>query len=115
MGIAPTSCFACAAIVPPGAAGFLLALAVLLALAAFAMTGLALRARRAKHQVPASGVVGLTGRAETTIAPEGAVFVRGELWQARASSEIGRGERVRVIGLDSSALRLIVERDDQGR
>jgi membrane-bound serine protease (ClpP class) len=114
MGIALTSCLTSAAILPAAATGFLLALAVLLALPAFALASLALRARRAKHHAPLSGVIGLTGRAESPIAAEGTAFVRGELWQARSSSAIGRGERVRVIGVDGSALRLIVERDGEG-
>jgi membrane-bound serine protease (ClpP class) len=90
----------------------LLALAALLALGAFALTGLALRSRRSKRNVRTSGVIGLAGRAETAIAFEGAVFVRGELWHARSAAEIARGERVRVVGIDAAALRLIVERDD---
>jgi len=91
-----------------------LALGAALGLAVFLTARLALRARRVKHDVRVSGVIGLTGRAETAVAREGAVFVRGELWQARSSSEIARGERVRVVGLDGRALKLIVERDDEG-
>ncbi len=114
MWIAQINCLSRSAIVPPGAIIFLLALAVLLAMAAFRMSRLALHARRAKRDVRTSGVIGLAGRAETSIAYEGTVFVRGELWQARSSSEISRGERVRVIGVDGPALRLIVERYDAG-
>lgn len=103
-----------AAILSPGALLVLLALGALLGLAALATARVALRARRAKKEVRTSGVIGLTGRAETAVAREGAVFVRGELWQARSSAEIARGERVRVVGVDGSALKLIVERDDEG-
>ena len=91
-----------------------LALAALLALAAFALARLALRSRRAKRDVRAPGVIGLAGRAETPVGSGGAVFVRGELWQARSTDEIARGERVRVVGIDSESLRLIVERDGEG-
>ncbi|HYP25832.1 MAG TPA: NfeD family protein [Blastocatellia bacterium] len=91
-----------------------IALISLLALAAFALTGLALRSRRSKLDVRTPGVIGLAGRAETPIASGGAVFVRGELWQARSAAEIARGERVRVVGIDATDLRLIVERDGGG-
>lgn len=113
MWIAPISCLSRPAILSPGAIVFLLALAALLAPAAFMMARLALHARRAKRDVRISGVIGLAGMAQTPIASEGTVFVRGELWQARSTSEINRGERVRVIGVDGRALRLIVERYDE--
>jgi membrane-bound serine protease (ClpP class) len=111
MGI---TCLTRAAILSPGALIALLALGALLGLAAVATVRIALHARRAKNDVRTSGVIGLTGRAETAVAREGAVFVRGELWRARSSSEIARGERVKVVGVDGPALKLIVERDDEG-
>ena len=40
---------------------------------------LAIRARRSKVTTGGSGMIGLTGRATTAIAPEGKIFVRGEL------------------------------------
>ena len=114
MWIARISSLTRPAFLSQGAIIFLLALAALLAMAAFMMARLALRARRAKRDVRTSGVIGLAGRAETPVASEGTVFVRGELWQACSPSEISRGERVRVIGVDGPALRLIVERFDEG-
>lgn len=65
---------------------------------------LAMRARRAKVTTGSAGMIGLIGRAETAIAPEGTIFVRGELWKARSKMSIGPGEPVRVIGMDGLTL-----------
>jgi membrane-bound serine protease (ClpP class) len=65
---------------------------------------LAIRARRAKVTTGTAGMIGLLGRAETAIAPQGTVFVRGELWRARSQMSIARGEGVRVKGVDGLTL-----------
>jgi membrane-bound serine protease (ClpP class) len=70
---------------------------------------LAIRARRAKVTTGTAGMIGLVGRAQTTIAPQGTVFVRGELWRARSRMNIAPGEGVRVKGIDG--LMLDVEAD----
>jgi membrane-bound serine protease (ClpP class) len=49
-------------------------------------------------------MIGLMGRAETAIAPEGTIFVRGELWKARSKMNVARGESVRVTGMDGLTL-----------
>jgi membrane-bound serine protease (ClpP class) len=67
---------------------------------------------RAQMQRPTTGVSGLlhvTGVAQTTLDPEGQVMVRGELWTAVASAPaIPAGERIRVVGIEG--LKLKVER-----
>jgi membrane-bound serine protease (ClpP class) len=73
------------------------------------MLRLAIRARRSKVTTGTSGMIGLTGRAETAIAPEGTVFVRGELWRARSRMSVAKGERVRVIGVHGLTLDVEVE------
>ena len=35
-----------------------------------------------------AGMIGLHGKAQTAIAPEGTIFVRGELWRARYDGEV---------------------------
>jgi len=65
---------------------------------------LAIRARRAKVTTGSAGMIGLTGRAETAITPEGTVFVRGELWRARSQISIAPGDIVRVSGVDGLTL-----------
>lgn len=56
-------------------------------------------------------MIGLMGRAETAIAPEGTIFVRGELWKARSKMSIVPGESVRVIGMDGLTLDVEPEKD----
>ena len=45
------------------------------------------------------GMIGLEGRAETDLLPEGKVFVRGELWDAVSVGRLERGHPVRVTGV----------------
>lgn len=78
------------------------------------MLRLSLRARRAKMRPNVTDIVGLIGRAQTAIAPEGAVFVRGELWLARSRLNVSRGDKVRVIGIRGLALDVEAEMDDAG-
>jgi len=72
---------------------------------------LAIRARRAKVTTGTSGMIGLSGKAETAVAPQGTIFVRGELWRARSQMSIAPGERVRVTGMDGLTLDVEVEKD----
>jgi membrane-bound serine protease (ClpP class) len=72
---------------------------------------LAIRARRAKVTTGSSGMIGLIGKAETAIAPEGTIFVRGELWRARSKMSIAPAESVRVTGMDGLTLDVEAEKD----
>jgi membrane-bound ClpP family serine protease len=56
-------------------------------------------------------MIGLVGRAQTRIAPEGTVFVRGELWRARSNMHIAEGEPVRVMGVEGLTLAVEAESD----
>ncbi|HEY7544295.1 MAG TPA: NfeD family protein, partial [Blastocatellia bacterium] len=76
------------------------------------MIRLALRARGAKVITGQAGMIGLRGKAKTAIAPEGTVFVRGELWGARSRMKIVAGESVRVTGLDGLTLEVEAETDE---
>ncbi len=67
---------------------------------------IALRARHAKRGVCDTGILGLKGRTVTPVAPEGTVFVRNELWRARANVNIDEGESIRVTGLDGLTLKV---------
>jgi len=49
---------------------------------------------------------GLVGKARTGLDPEGSVFVRGEIWRARADEPIAAGERVEVVGVEGLELRV---------
>ena len=66
------------------------------------------RSRHKKRYPRVTSVVGLIGRAETLINNQGAIFVRDELWPARADVSIAPGESVRVVGLSRDSLCLVV-------
>jgi membrane-bound serine protease (ClpP class) len=69
------------------------------------------RVRGQKVRTGAENLVGATGEVSEPLTPVGQVRVLGELWAARAASELPRGTRVRVIAMDG--LRLEVEPEDQ--
>ena len=75
---------------------------------------LAIRARRAKVTTGTAGMIGLVGRAQTAIAPQGTVFVRGELWRARSQMNIAGGEGVRVKGINGLTLDVEAEKEPAG-
>jgi membrane-bound serine protease (ClpP class) len=91
--------------------GLILAVVIPFAVMMTFMVRLAIRARRVKVTTGRAGMIGLRGRAQTTIAPEGMVFVRGELWHARSQMSIAPGEGVRVLGLDGLTLAVEAEKD----
>ena len=72
---------------------------------AFLMT-IALKARRNKVVTGAQGLVGETGVAQTALAPQGKVFVHGELWDAVASSALSPGQMVVVRTVDGLLLQV---------
>jgi membrane protein implicated in regulation of membrane protease activity len=69
------------------------------------------RMRRQKVHTGMENLVGSTGQATERLAPTGQVRVLGEIWQARSSSELPRGSRVRVVAVDG--LTLEVESADE--
>jgi membrane-bound serine protease (ClpP class) len=84
--------------------GLVLAVVIPFAIILVFMLRLAFRARLSKVTTGTAGMIGLRGRAETDIAPEGTAFVRGELWKARSIMKIARGEGIRVIGVEGLTL-----------
>lgn len=51
-------------------------------------------------------LVGMVGRADTALAPEGNVFVRGEYWRARAEEPVPAGDPVEVTAVEGMRLRV---------
>ncbi|MBM3316730.1 MAG: nodulation protein NfeD [Candidatus Eisenbacteria bacterium] len=86
-----------------------------------AIVALAARAQGRRTVTGAEGLVGRIGEARTALAPEGRVFVHGELWRARSRERVAAGERVRVVRvrgleLDVEPQRVLAEgADDTGR
>jgi membrane-bound serine protease (ClpP class) len=75
------------------------------AITAFLMT-IALKARRNKVVTGAQGLVGETGVAQSALAPQGKVFVHGELWDAVAPSALPPGQLVVVRRIDGLTLQV---------
>ena len=74
---------------------------------AIAITSVAYSVSRAQARPLYSGVEALaseSGVAETDLAPEGSVRVRGELWNAVADQPVRRGERVEVVAVKDLVL-----------
>ena len=51
-------------------------------------------------------MIGMVGRVEEALAPEGRVFVRGEFWTARSDTPVAAGERVEVTAVEGMRLRV---------
>lgn len=77
-----------------------------LAVAALAVTlvRLLLRSRRLPVTTGHEGLLGLVGRAETQLDPEGWVLVGGEFWRARAGGRVPAGGRVVVTSVEGLTL-----------
>ncbi|RJP18982.1 MAG: nodulation protein NfeD [Candidatus Abyssobacteria bacterium SURF_5] len=61
---------------------------------------LVIRVHARKSVVGREGLIGEVGIAETDIATAGKIFVHGEIWNARSSRPISKGNKVRVVELD---------------
>ena len=62
-----------------------------------AVAGLVFRAQISKPTTGSSGLVGEIGVVRKALAPEGKVFVHGELWNARAKGPIDKDAKVRIV------------------
>jgi membrane-bound serine protease (ClpP class) len=54
-----------------------------------------------------AGMIGLEGRAETSLLPKGKVLVRGELWDAWSAMPIKKGEPIKVVKVQGLRLEVI--------
>jgi membrane-bound serine protease (ClpP class) len=62
------------------------------------------RMRRLKVQTGIENLIGATGVVTRRLAPSGTIRVLGELWEARSSTEVPAGARVRVVAVHGLAL-----------
>ncbi|UCG14968.1 MAG: nodulation protein NfeD [Deltaproteobacteria bacterium] len=67
---------------------------------------LALRAHMAKPRTGYQGLIGEIAEAKESLAPEGKVFVHGELWNAISEDVVPAGTRVEVIGVENLWLKV---------
>ena len=71
-----------------------------------AVASLALRAYRMKPRGGTEGIIGEVGVVREEIAPEGKVFVHGEIWRAMAKEKIDEGEKVEVEDIQGLILKV---------
>ena len=83
-----------------------LAVSVPLGIITAFLMSIALKARRNKVVTGEQGLVGETGVAQTALAPQGKVFVHGELWNAIAPSPVPIGQLVVVRRVDGLTLQV---------
>lgn len=67
---------------------------------------MAVRAHRRKPATGMEGLIGEVGVARSRIAPQGEVFLRGEIWMAVSDQVIEEGEEVVVEGISNLKLRV---------
>ncbi len=77
-----------------------------------AVASLVFRAQVSKPTTGSKGLVGEIGIVKKTLAPEGKVFVHGELWNARAKESLDENVKVRVVKVVNLVLE--VESVDEG-
>ena len=70
------------------------------------VAGAGLKAQKRRPATGLEGLIGEVGTARTKLNPEGQVFVRGELWNARCEEGAEEGERVKVAGVEGLKLRV---------
>jgi membrane-bound serine protease (ClpP class) len=70
------------------------------------------RSLRRRQTAGVGDLVGMVGRSDTALEPEGRVFVRGEYWTATADENIPAGDRVEITAVEG--MRLRVRRATQG-
>jgi membrane-bound serine protease (ClpP class) len=81
-----------------------LSVAIPLGLITVFLLRLALKAWKSKVVTGEAGLLNALGTAQTDLAPEGTIFVHGEIWNAVSSAPVARGARVRVRAVDGLVL-----------
>ncbi len=71
------------------------------------VAGLVVKAQVAPPRTGAGGLIGEIGVVKKNLAPEGKVFVHGELWQAVSETHVLVGERVRVVAVENLVLTVV--------
>ena len=66
----------------------------------------AVKAHRRRPISGSEGLVGEAGWADSDLAPEGKVFVRGEYWEAWCDERINKGEKVAVAAVEGMRLKV---------
>lgn len=76
---------------------------------------LVIRARSLKVTTGAAGMLDEIGLSKTELAPEGAVFVHGEWWNAVSSVRVPPGTKVKVVAVEGLKLRVVPAEQNAGK
>ena len=76
------------------------------ALFLFFLVTLVIRTHGTQVRTGTEGLVNLSGVARTDLAPQGKVFVHGEIWNAVAEEPISAGASVQVVAVEGIRLRV---------
>jgi len=79
---------------------------VVMAAGTIALVRMVIAAQRRQATTGSEGMVGLHGRSDTELAPEGWVRVQGETWRAVADEPVPAGQNVEVVAVDGLRLRV---------
>ena len=83
-----------------------LAVSIPLGIITVFLMSIALKARANKIVTGTQGLIGEIGLAQTALAPQGKVFVHGELWDAVSSANVPAGQTVIIRQVDGLQLRV---------
>ncbi|MDR3677367.1 MAG: nodulation protein NfeD [Acidobacteriota bacterium] len=90
-----------------------LSVALPLAFISIILLRLVIAAKKRKAVTGDQGMLGELGVVQTALAPAGKILVHGEIWDARAGSEIPKGTRVRVRKIDGLTLEVEPEKESR--
>ena len=76
---------------------FIIPMALGISLILIFLVTIVVRAHARRALTGRDGMVGEVGTARTDLAPEGKVFVHGEIWEAEATEPVAAGAKVRVV------------------
>src|SRR5215470_1895322 len=79
---------------------------VVMAAGTIALVRMVFAAQRRRATTGSEGMVGLRGRSDTDLAPEGWVRLRGETWRAVSEEPVPAGQAVEVVAVDGLRLRV---------
>lgn len=91
----------------------ILSVAVITALLLVLIVGMALRARQRPVVSGREELVGASGRALNDFETDGSVRIHGELWQARSSKRVSKGQQVRVVAIHGLSLEVVPDGSEE--
>ena len=70
----------------------------------FLVVKFGMRALHGRTTTGSEGMIGSIGQAKTDLAPDGKIFIHGELWDATSSSPVSAGQKIEVTQIEGLKL-----------